>query len=308
MSAQKTKADWLAWLKISHSESTLNAYEWEIGKLEQTFPGREIAQLAESDLLRYVSERRDRAGRRDEVMSTASIKRTVNALRSYYGYIGSPAARSVPMPRVKKRVQRTLDWEEADRVLTVCDTSTLRGRRDVALMAVMLDAGLRAAEICRLSIDKVNLKSRLLFVVTKGGDEKFGAFSFVTANYLSSWFALREGIAKTDRVFCTLELHRVGEALSTEGLRCIFRSIGRRAGVKGFTPHVLRRSFATFMTRLGSPTRITQLAGRWERIEEVEQYTRAVQLDPDLIAPYLPMNRLGGGEPLNGLFNGPLPK
>ena len=81
--------------------------------------------------------------------------------------------------------------------------------------------------------------------------------------------------------------------MSTEGLRCVFRAIGQHAGVKGFTPHVLRRSMATFMTLLGAPTRLTQMQGRWARLEEVEQYTRAAQLDPDLLAPYLPMNRLG---------------
>ena len=162
-------------------------------------------------------------------------------------------------------------------------------------MALMLDSGLRAAEICRLAVGKIDLQRRLLFVVTKGGHEKFGAFSFVTSNCLSAWLAVRAPIAKCDRVFCSLELHRAGEEMSTEGLRCVFRAIGRRSGVGGFTPHVLRRSMATFMTLLGAPTRITQIQGRWERLEEVEQYTRAAQLDPDLIAPYLPMNRLGQG-------------
>jgi len=219
----------------------------------------------------------------------------VNALRSFYAFIGSAAAKGVPLPKVKMRVQRTLTWTEADAILADCDTSTLLGRRNLALIAVMLDSGLRAAEICRLAVAQVNLETRLLHVVTKGGNEKFGAFSFVTANHVSAWLSMRAPIARCERVFCSLELHRAGGELSTEGLRCIFRSIGQRAGVTGFTPHVLRRSFATFMTLLGAPTRLTQMAGRWARLEEVEQYTRAAQVDPDILAPYLPMNRLGGG-------------
>jgi len=287
------KQDWLNWLTVGHSVTTIAGYEWEIAQLERFFSGEDIGVLDTSRLLAYVAARRDLAGRRENKLSNASIRRTVNALRSFYRFIGSDAAKGIPLPKVKTRIQRTLTWPEAEAILATCDTSTLIGRRNLALMALMLDSGLRAAEICRLSIDKLNLERRLLFVVTKGGHEKFGAYSFVTANCLSAWLAVRDSIATCDRVFCSLELHRAGGEMSTEGLRCVFRSIGQHAGVKGFTPHVLRRSMATFMTLLGAPTRLTQIQGRWARLEEVEQYTRAAQLDPDLLAPYLPMNKLG---------------
>lgn len=289
MSAQ----DWLNWLAVDHSQTTIDGYAWEIAQLGRFFLGEDIDRLDTSRLLMYVAARRKLAGRRNEQMSDASIRRTVNALRSFYAFIGSPAAKGIPLPQVKTRVQRTLTWVEAEAILSECDTSTLLGRRNLALMSLMLDAGLRAAEICRLSVNKVDLDARLMYVVTKGGHEKFGCYSFVTANHLSAWLAMRSKIARCERVFCSLEMHRVGGELSTEGLRCIFRALGQRSGVRGFTPHVLRRSFATFMTLLGAPTRLTQMAGRWARLEEVEQYTRAAQIDPDVIAPYLPMNRLG---------------
>ena len=289
-----TKQDWLNWLTVDHSNTTIDGYRWEIEQLERFYFGEEIGQLQTGQLLAYLAVRREMSGRRDDKLSNASVRRTVNALSSFYRFAGNGAARGIPLPKIKKRVQRTLTWVEAEAILAECDTSTLIGRRNIALLAVMLDAGLRAAEICRLSIEKVDLEARLLHVITKGGDEKFGIYSYVTANYLSAWLAVRAPMARCQRVFCSLELHRAGGELSTEGLRCIFRSLGQRAGVKGFTPHVLRRSFATFMTLLGAPTRLTQIAGRWERLEEVEQYTRAAQIDPDLIAPYLPMNRLSG--------------
>ena len=129
--------DWLNWLIVDHSPTTIGGYRWEIEQLQQFCGDEDLDRLDTSRLLAYVAARRDLHGRREEKLSTASIRRTVNALRSFYGFIGSDAARKIPLPTVKKRIQRTLTWSEADAVLAACDTSTILGRRNLALMALI---------------------------------------------------------------------------------------------------------------------------------------------------------------------------
>ena len=289
------KEDWVNWLELDHSAATCAAYCWEIEHLEFFYFGRDLLSLTTSDLLAYLSARRRAVGRRTgQGVSDMTIRRSINGLRSFYAFVGMSIARELPLPRRKKRVQRTLNWKEATAVLESCDTSSPIGRRDLAMLSLMLDTGLRRAEICRLQIDRIDLTDRLLRVVTKGGDEKFAGFSEVTANCLSAWFAVREPLAQCDRVFTTFELHRRGGELSLDGLRCVFRAIGKRSDVKDFSPHVLRRSMAVFMTLLHASARMVQIAGRWENLEEVEQYTRA--LDVAALDPYFPMAHLGGVE------------
>jgi site-specific recombinase XerD len=276
----KMVEDWVHWLSIDHSPATVQSYLWEIMKLEKSFAGVNIGELSTSDLLGYLANRKNADGRKAEKVGDATIKRTVNALRSFYTFIGSKAAATLPIPRPKKRLQRTLTFEQAGAVLAACDTSTLIGKRDLAMIALMLDTGLRAGEICRLTVDKVNLEKGMCRVVVKGGTEEYGFFSAETSNYLSAWLTVRQDLATCPMVFVSFELHRIGQPLTPDGLRCLFRRIAPKAGLKEFSPHDLRRTFATLLARLGAPTRRAMIWGRWHDLKLYEQYTQAL-ITPD---------------------------
>jgi site-specific recombinase XerD len=289
---KRSKTDWLNWITGEKSSKTVESYAWQIANLAREFPGRDISRLKESDLLAFVAARRKRAGMKDEQLSDSAIKATVNALRSFYKFIGSTASDYLPMPTPKTRLQRTLTFEQSLAVLSANDSSTPIGKRNVALLSVGLDTGLRASEICRLEMTKVDLHQRVLYVVVKGGNEEPGLFSLETANYLSAWFAERERIAQCNRAFVSFELHCTGQPLTTAGLRCLFRRIGEKAGLDAFSPHDLRRTFATLQTRLGAPSRQSQVWGRWHDLKLFERYTQAL-IVPD-IAEYDPYSVVSG--------------
>lgn len=285
------ETDWINWLRLSgRSETTVAAYRFEIDRLSARYQDQTIDHLQRSDLLAYLAELRLKPGRKEEHLGAAALKRVVNALRSYYGFIGSRAAAELPMPRPKLRVQRTLNFEQALALLAACDTATPKGKRDLALLALMLDTGLRASEVCRLRVDQVDLVARSLHVVCKGGTDESGAFSAETANHLSAWLAARVEIANCPQVFVSFDWSNYGGTLTTGGLRCLFRDLGRRAGLAHLSPHDLRRSFATLATLLGAPGRIVQKAGRWHDLKLVERYTQAITADE--IAPYSPVSSL----------------
>ncbi len=283
--------DWINWLAVNKSQSTVKGYTWELRALARTLPGKTPVEVRTTDLTKYLAERRlNGAG-------PAAIKRSVAAFRIFFGYVVGQKknpARSIPFPKVKRRRQRTLDDDQALSVLAACDTSTLTGKRDLALLCLLLDSGLRAAEVCRLQWVDVDLKSRSFLVVVKGGEQREGVFSSATSRYLADWLearAARGGGGPT--LFCSVGGTTPGEPLTTNGLRAIFRRIGNRAGLpRGFSPHDLRRTFATLAVRRGAPTRIVQVAGRWEDEAMVSRYTQALTArDFD---PYSPVEGLLG--------------
>ncbi len=281
--------DWINWLRLSgRSETTIAAYRWEIARLQAW--RADVEPLQPSDLLAYLADRRLLRGRKEEHLSMSALKRTVNALRSYYGFIGSTSAAALPLPRPKLRVQRTLKFDQARALLAVCDTSTPKGKRDLALLTLMLDTGLRAAEVCRLRIDQIDVAAQTLHVVCKGGADEAGAFSVETANNLSAWLATRAALACGPAVFISFNPENYGGPLTTSGLRCLFRALGKRAGLPHLSPHDLRRTFATLTTLLGAPGRIVQKAGRWHDLKLVERYTQAITAEE--IAPYSPVSSL----------------
>src|SRR3989304_5816070 len=246
-------------------------YAGDLPRLSRDFPDKQPTDFTPQDLQRYLAARRA-AGCGD-----ATIRHAVNALRSFFAYHHSPAAASLPMPRPKRRIQRTLTFDQALAVLAACDTSTTIGKRDLALVALMLDTGLRAREVWRLRLDDLNVDPLLLKVVVKGGQEKFGVYAPETANILAAWLAERATVARGNAptVFVALGGLKPGQALPHHGLRRIFARLGQAAGFK-LSPHDLRRTFATLAITLGAPTRMVQLWGRWENIQEVQRYTEAL--------------------------------
>ena len=284
--------DWVNWLLAAgRSTGTVSAYEWDVRALARANPQMAPFDYRAPDLNRYQAERR-LAG-----VGTSARKRSVVAIRSFFGHVcgrKSPA-RSLPGPRVERHQQRVLDWDQAGAVLAACETSRARGLRDLALICLLIESGLRNAEVCRLELSKLDLDRRRLVVVVKGGKEGVGSFDPITAQYLTAWIKAREEIAlpETKTVFCSVGGTTPGHPLTPEGLRGIFKKIGAAAGlVDGFSPHDLRRSCATLKTRLGAPSRVVQVGGRWSNLREVETYTQAISLDD--FASYSVVGRLLG--------------
>jgi site-specific recombinase XerD len=282
-------AEWVDWLSITASPLTAAGYQWQLRRLEQAFPGIDVLSLKQADLVHYLANRRaiDRVG-------NAAIKNGVNAFKSFYKYAqrSRSIARSLTSPPVKKKLQRTLTGEQAMAVMAACDTSKARGKRDLAIVCLLLDTGLRESEVCRLKLSDVNMAARALTVQIKGGADGGGVFSLNTAAILGSWLALRAVHAApgVDTFFVSIGGNHRGTPLTPAGLRCIFRSMGKAAGLAHFSPHDLRRTFAVLASRNGAPSRIVQVAGRWDDLKMVEWYTQALEAKD--IDPYLPVSNL----------------
>lgn len=196
--------------------------------------------------------------------------------------------------------QRTLTQDEVERLYSSIDTTTRAGARDLPMVMLMLDTGLRASEVASLLLRNVELENRTLSVEGKGGRWRTSVFSPATKAYLEDWInGAREDLVQpgVQTLFVSAGGLRPGTPLTKDGLRSVFRYMGKRADVKNLSPHVMRRTFATLAIRNGAPSRLVQVAGGWSNLAMVERYTRA--LDPRDFDGYWPTNALvrGKGRP-----------
>lgn len=146
-----------------------------------------------------------------------------------------------PMPRIPKRLFRILNDDELARLwqskyLTGNGALSIRNR---ALVALMLDTGLRRQEVANLTLEDISLERRRLTVIGKGNKERQMVFSNGVREYLKEFLAIR-GI-DDEPLF----------HLSADGIRTTFRRIQLDVGLEKFSPHVLRHQFATSMLRQG---------------------------------------------------------
>jgi site-specific recombinase XerD len=221
----------------------------------------------------------------------------VSSMRAFFSWAvgrASSPAHKVPLPHRAIRPQRTLSAAQAGELLASIDSSRPKGARDLALVALLLDTGLRSSEICRLELAHVDLERRGLQVLAKGRRWERGVFSDYTRQVLERWLILRPGFARAEEgaFFVSLGGLTPGRKLTRYGLQIILRALGIRAGIGPISPHDFRRTFATLALRAGAPTRIVQVAGRWRSLAMVERYSQAIQ--PEDLDGHFPMAAIMG--------------
>jgi site-specific recombinase XerD len=186
---------------------------------------------------------------------------------------------------------RSLDELTLQDLLESFDTSTPLGRRDLAMACIIAETGLRAAEICRLEMSRLDLRAQHFVVLAKGGKAREGVISNTTLRFVNAWLECRSEIARPGvrTVFVSVGGRRPGTSMTSHGLRSLYRRFGRRAGIGYLSPHDLRRTMAMLLTEAHAPTRLVQVLGAWDDVRMVERYTR--KLKAQQINAFSPIHR-----------------
>ena len=107
-------------------------------------------------------------------LSPVSVENHVRALRAFFnwlhkeGYTDSPILGKLKPPRVPKKLVEPLSDVETAAIFSATDAHTSAGARDVCLVTLMLDTGLRSNEVVTLLARDVHLEERYLKVMGKG--------------------------------------------------------------------------------------------------------------------------------------------
>jgi integrase/recombinase XerD len=192
--------------------------------------------------------------------SRGSAKMTVTALRSLLGFlhveglIGESLLGAVPSAASWRLsgLPRFLEPEQAQALLDSCDQQTVTGRRDLAILTLLLRLGLRAGEVAGLSLEDVDWRAGELVVIGKGRRAERLPLPVDVGGAITSYLRDgRPGSALGRTVFIRVKApHR---RLSTGGITQVVFAAGQRAGLGPIHAHRLRHTAATSMLRAGAP-------------------------------------------------------
>ncbi len=135
--------------------------------------GRELHDLDGADITRFVT-------RRCRQLSVRSAERLVNGLRSFLrfalveGLITVPLAAAVPSVARWRAVglPRGLAPGQVKALLASCDRRSAIGRRDYAILVLLVRLGLRAVEVAGLRLDDIDWRAGEIVVRGKGRTEE----------------------------------------------------------------------------------------------------------------------------------------
>jgi site-specific recombinase XerC len=210
--------------------------------------------------------------------STARLRQL--AVRRWSEWLASDAEREIPynpllgakLPRLDEKIIPELNEDEIKRLLKTCGPS-FAGRRDEAIIRLMLEAGCRSDEVANMNLTDIDLARGLAVVrKAKGGKARTVPFGPATGAAIDRYLRLRRRHVLADETALWL-----GERRKRFGNAALYKSLklkGKAAGIADFHPHVLRHTFAgRWLGAGGSEGGLMSVAG-WSRREMIDRYTR----------------------------------
>ncbi len=245
------------------SPHTLSAYRRDVTRVLD-LAGKPGAAVAPSAWTRELLEKGLRELYRQGV-STATASRALAAWRSFSRFcvrrsiVASDPARSLPFPRMPRRLPRTLPSQDLAAALDRLSGGDANARRDRAMLELAYSCGLRLSELVGLNEGDMDLASRLVRVRGKGRRERVVPMGDTARTAIVAHLAVRPvprpGPGGTKAVFVNAQ----GTRLSGRTFqRIVRRRLAEVAGGLGVTPHALRHSFASHLLDRGADLRAIQ--------------------------------------------------
>src|SRR5215831_11115851 len=169
------------------------------------------------------------------------------------------SARSLLLVYVALRVQRSSvsDLEIGYRQVkpALCgNLPTLKGKRDRAIIAVLLGCGLRRRELADLTFHHLQRREdhwAIVDLVGKGGHVRTVPVPDWVKQFLDEWFAAAE-IANGKLFRCVCRSGRVwGDGMTEKVVWHVVKTYGKKLEIPKLAPHDLRRSCARFCHAAG---------------------------------------------------------
>jgi site-specific recombinase XerD len=240
-----------------------------------------LADVGPADITQFVL-------RYAKTMSPGRAKLLVGALRSYFRFLHlrgeivadlSGAVPTVADWRLSS-VPRSIEPQQVERLLKICDRRTATGRRDYAVLLLLARLGLRGGEVAALTLDELDWEAGQITIAGKGSRRDRLPIPQDVGEALVACLRDRPPRCSTRRVFLTsrapvreLAAHgSVGAIVS----RCLARA-GIPSPQKG--SHLLRHSLAVRMLRGGA-----SLAEIGEILRHRQLDTTAIYAKVDLTA------------------------
>lgn len=286
-------------------DKTIKTYQYLLNQCLEKWGSVDITKVQSRDISEYLSWLRTdyvpkRFNGKTHPLSPKSIRNVWIALSAFFTWASKEYSFDNPMkgvlpPRFQKMPVTIFTQDDIRAMLKACmyskesDTSSRRrfamrrptGKRDRAIILVLLDTGIRASELCHMKIGDLDIKrGRMDIRHGVGGGAKGGKGRSIylgKAAQHAVWRYLqdREGDGPEAPLFVVSGFR----TFNPGSLRQLIQRIGERAGVPNVYPHKFRHTFALTYLRAGGDVFTLQSMLGHSSLDMVRYYAQIAQVD-----------------------------
>lgn len=249
------------------SEQTVRWYEWLLTGYGQYVVERVLPWDSPDTIEGFLAHLAKRGVKPNTVHAYfRALRRLFNWLEKR-GRIASNPMHTVESPRLPRHYPRSIGADDVEKLLSSIGTESPLGKRDKAIILFLWDTGVRAGELCALSLNDVDLEHQKALVRDgKGGKSRYVSFGVRVKEALQEWLAVRS--AQCGRLF----VNKYGQGLTISGLSSMLRRHGEKAGVGTCNPHSFRHGFAVAYLDNGGGIHNLRLLMGHATLRSTEQY------------------------------------
>jgi integrase len=199
------------------------------------------------------------------------------------GFIGvEDAARLAEVPNIRQKGTRLGNWltrEQAKELLAVPDRSTLKGKRDYVILALLVGCALRRQELASLDVETIQLREGRWVLVDlegKGRRVRTVAVPVWVKQGINSWMSAA-GIEDGRLLRSISKGGKIGDTLSDWAIWSVVERSAKEIGIERFGAHDLRRTCAKLCRKAGGDLEQIKFLLGHSSIQTTERYLGSEQ-------------------------------
>lgn len=267
---------------IDASPNTIRTYR---GSLKQWF-----IYLRQNQIVQPTAEtvRQYRDYLQENGKKPTTVKNYIIAVKRFFQWTEEAdlypnIAKHIKSGRLSKNFKRDyLTGSQSRQILAHIDQSTIKGKRDYAMLVTMLTMGLRTIEVTRANIEDIRTKGNttVLYVQGKGHDEKDDLIRMPqhVESAIRDYLSVRKANDLSEPLFTSTSNHNVDGRMTTRSIRRIVKTAFISAGYDSprLTAHSTRHTAATLSLLNGASLQQTQELLRHRNIGTTEIYAHNI--------------------------------
>jgi integrase len=213
----------------------------------------------------------------------AAVRKLIGEARRNGILDAEQASQMADVPNIRLQGRRMGNWltrEQAKQLLGVPDRSTLKGKRDYCILAVLVGCALRRRELANLDVEEIQLREGRWVIVDlrgKGGRVRTVAIPLWVKQAINAWMAA----AAIEDGKLLRSINKAGkikrDRLNDGAIWSVVESSAKEIGVEHFGAHDLRRTCAKLCRKSGGDLEQIKFLLGHSSIQTTERYLGSEQ-------------------------------